>query len=76
MDIWCILTIAFSFMMAFSIGANDASNGLGTSYGTQAIPMWAIIINGALSEFVGSMFCSDKVAATLSSNIITEIKCD
>jgi len=38
--------------------------------------MWAIIVNGALSEFVGSMFCSDKVAATLSSNIITEIKCD
>jgi len=38
--------------------------------------MWAIIINGALSEFVGSMFCSDKVAATLASNIITEIKCN
>lgn len=38
--------------------------------------MWAIILNGALSEFVGSMFCSDKVAATLASNIITEIKCD
>ena len=66
MDFWCILTIVLSFLMAFSIGSNDASNGLGTSYGTKAIPMWAIIFNGAWAEFVGSMFCSDKVSATLS----------
>ena len=76
MNIWCILTLILSFMMAFSIGANDASNGLGTSYGTEAIPMWAIIFNGALSEFVGSMFCSDKVSATLAHDVITDINCD
>ena len=59
--------------MAFSIGSNDASNGLGTSYGTKALPMWAIIFNGAWAEFVGSMFCSDKVSATLSQNVIKNI---
>lgn len=53
-------------MMAFSIGANDAANGLGTSYGTKAIPWWFIVTNGAAAEFVGAMFCSDKVSAVLT----------
>jgi hypothetical protein len=35
--------------------------------------MWAIIFNGAWAEFVGSMFCSDKVSATLSQNVIKNI---
>mmetsp|Transcript_3759 Transcript_3759/g.6415 ORF Transcript_3759/g.6415 Transcript_3759/m.6415 type:complete len:209 (+) Transcript_3759:27-653(+) len=73
MDVWVILTLILSFMMAFSIGSNDAANGLGTSYGTKAIPMRAIIFNGALAEFVGAMFCSDKVATTLSTDIIKDL---
>ena len=73
MNIWTLLTLLFSFCMAFSIGANDAANGLGTSYGTQAIPMWAIVSNGAMAEFVGAFFCSDKVSAVLTQNIIKNI---
>ena len=73
MNIWTILTLVFSFMMAFSIGANDAANGLGTSYGTKAIPMWAIITNGAMAEFVGAFFCSDKVSAVLTQDVIKNI---
>jgi phosphate/sulfate permease len=33
-DGWLIGTTMVSFAMAFAIGANDASNGLGTSYGS------------------------------------------
>lgn len=73
LDVWTILTLIFSFMMAFSIGSNDAANGLGTSYGTKAIPMWAIIMNGAIAEFVGAMFCSNKVSATLTEDVIENI---
>lgn len=62
--------------MAFSIGSNDAANGLGTSYGTKAIPMGFIITNGAIAEFVGAMFCSDAVAVTLSENIVPGLKDD
>ena len=73
MNIWTVLTLIFSFCMAFSIGANDAANGLGTSYGTKAIPMWFIMGNGALAEFVGAFFCSDKVSATLTQDVIRNI---
>lgn len=70
MDAWVILTMIFSFMMAFSIGSNDAANGLGTSYGTKALPLGYIITNGALAEFVGAMFLSNAVATTLSEDIV------
>ena len=70
MDVWVILTMIFSFMMAFSIGSNDAANGLGTSYGTKALPLGYIITNGALAEFVGAMFLSNAVATTLSQDIV------
>ena len=73
MDFWLVLTLVLSFLMAFSIGSNDAANGLGTSYGTKAIPLRYIIINGALAEFFGAMFCSDKVATTLSGDIIKNL---
>ena len=73
MDFWLVSTLALSFMMAFSIGSNDAANGLGTSYGTKAIPLKAIIFNGALAEFFGAMYCSDKVATTLSTDIVPSL---
>lgn len=57
--------MALSFLAAFAIGSNDAANGLGSSYGTKSIPVWALILNGALAEFIGAFFCSDKVAAKL-----------
>lgn len=65
MNVWTWICLVLSFLAAFAIGSNDAANGLGTSYGTKAIPFWAIIINGAIAEFIGAFFCSDKVAADL-----------
>lgn len=73
MDVWVILTLIFSFMMAFSIGSNDAANGLGTSYGTKALPLGYIITNGALAEFVGALFLSNAVATTLSEDIVPDL---
>ncbi len=73
MQAWTFATLLFSFLMAFSIGSNDAATGLGTSYGTKAIPLKVIIFNGALAEFFGAMFCSDKVATTLSKDIVPDL---
>jgi len=53
------LTIVFSFMMSFSIGSNDAANGLATSYGSKALGIGKLIILGAIAEFIGAMYCSD-----------------
>ena len=73
MIIWVWLTIVFSFMMAFSIGANDAANGLATSYGSKALSLRKLILLGAIAEFIGAMFCSDKVASTLGKDVISNI---
>jgi PiT family inorganic phosphate transporter len=54
-----------SFLMSFSIGANDAANALATSYGTNAIQISRLLILGAFFEFVGAAVFSSKVAGTL-----------
>ena len=73
MNIWIILTICFSFLMSFSIGSNDAANGLATSYGSKALGLTNLIILGAIAEFIGAMFCSDKVANSLGTTVIENL---
>ena len=73
LDNWGVLTIILSFCMSFSIGSNDAANGLATSYGSKALSLNKLIAIGAVAEFSGAMFCSDKVAATLSHDIIDDL---
>lgn len=60
--------------MAFSIGANDAADGLGMAYGTKAFNLNWLIFLGAVAEFIGSMFMSEVVATTLSSKIIIDLE--
>ena len=59
LDTWGYLTIVFSFAMSFSIGSNDAANGLATSYGSKALGLYKLIFMGAIAEFLGAYFCSD-----------------
>ena len=73
MLVWIVLAFIFSFLMAFSIGANDASNGLATSYGSKALSLKWLIVLGAIAEFVGAMYCSDVVSSTLGHDIINEL---
>ena len=73
MVFWLILTAILNFMMSYSIGSNDAANGLATSYGSKAMSLGNLVILGAVAEFIGAMFCSDAVAATLSAKIIPDL---
>lgn len=68
-----VCTYVFSFLMAFSIGSNDAANALATSYGSEAAPLLLLVILGAIFEFIGSFWCSGTVAATLATKMIPEI---
>ena len=70
MSTWLIFTIIFGGMMSFSIGANDAANGLATSYGSGAASLWKILALGAVAEFIGAMFCANQVASTLGNEIV------
>ena len=73
MDVWLILTFIFTALMAFSMGANDAANGLATSYGSKALSLKFLILGGALAEFFGAMFCAGAVTGTLSVSIIPSL---
>jgi PiT family inorganic phosphate transporter len=56
--------------MSYAIGANDAANALATSYGSKACPLMALLLMGALFEFIGAFWCSGQVAGKLAENII------
>jgi len=62
-----------SFLMSFSIGANDAANALATSYGTNAIKLTQLLILGAVFEFIGASVFSSKVAGTLADQFIINL---
>ena len=72
-ETFIIALAALSFLMSFSIGSNDAANALGTSYGSKAAPLIYLLVAGAFFEFLGSYFCSGRVAGTLVSRIIEGI---
>ena len=59
--------------MSYAIGANDAANALATSYGSKACPLIALLLMGAVFEFIGAFWCSGQVAGKLASNIIPSL---
>lgn len=59
--------------MSFSIGANDASNGLATSYGSGALSLSKLVICGAIAEFIGAFFCSEQVSTSLGTGVILNL---
>jgi len=65
---WSMIILAF--VLAFVIGANDAANALGTSYGSNATKLVYLLILGAIFEFIGSVFLSSKLAGTLVYKVI------
>ena len=69
-DIILWLMILLAFVLAFVIGANDAANALGTSYGSGATKLIYLLVLGAIFEFLGSVFLSSKLAGTLVYKVI------
>ena len=58
MNGFVITIFVLSFLMSFSIGANDAANALATSYGSKAASLKVLLILSAIFEFVGAFWCS------------------
>jgi phosphate/sulfate permease len=65
---WIIVIL--SFAMSYSIGANDAANALGTSYGSNAARLWVLLILGSIFELIGAVWCSGNVAGTLAHKLL------
>ena len=68
-----LLTIAVisGFYMAWSIGANDVANAMGTSVGSGALTVKRAVIIAALLEFSGAFLVGSHVTETVRKGIIS-----
>lgn len=58
------------FYMAWSIGANDVANAMGTSVGSRALTLKQAVLIAAVLEFCGAFFFGSYVSETVQSGII------
>lgn len=65
-----IMAIVFGFYMAWSIGANDAANALGTSVGSGVLSLRNAVIMGAVLEFLGAFLVGSHVSQTIQKGIV------
>lgn len=60
-----ILALIFGFYMAWSIGANDVANAMGTSVGSGGLTLKKAVIIAAVMEFAGAVFVGSHVTETV-----------
>ncbi|MEZ4462155.1 MAG: anion permease [bacterium] len=70
MEIALWMALAFGFYMAWSIGANDAANAMGTSVGSKAVSFREAVIIAAIFEFLGALLAGGGVADTMRKGIV------
>ncbi len=63
-------TIAIAFYVAWSIGANDLANSMGTSVGSKALSIRKAIIIAGVFEFLGASLVGIHVTKTLRYGIV------
>ena len=56
--------------MAWSIGANDVANAMGTSVGSHALTIGQAIFVAAIFEFIGALMVGQEVTNTIRNDIV------
>ena len=64
------IALALGFYMAFSIGANDVANAMGTSVGSRVLTLRQAIIIAAIFEFLGAFIAGADVTSTIQGGIL------
>lgn len=65
-----ILVILSGLYMAWSMGANDVANAMGTSVGSGALRLRQAVIIAAVLEFSGAYFFGSYVSETIQNGIV------
>ena len=66
-----ILVLAAGFYMAWTIGANDVANAMGTSIGSKALTWRQAVLIAAVLEFLGALLVGGSVAETVQSGLVS-----
>jgi len=69
-QILLVLVLISGFYMAWSIGANDVANAMGTSVGSGALTLRSALVLAAVFEFCGAFFFGSRVTETVQSGIL------
>lgn len=65
-----IMVLLAGFYMAWSIGANDVANAMGTSVGSRALTLRQAVVIAAILEFSGAFFFGNHVSETIQKGIV------
>ena len=69
-DFTLYLAVALGLYMAFSIGANDVANAMGTSVGSKALTIKQAILIAGVLEFLGAYLVGGQVTKTVRGGIL------
>ncbi|MXY96582.1 MAG: inorganic phosphate transporter, partial [Gemmatimonadetes bacterium] len=69
-DFTLYLAVALGLYMAFSIGANDVANAMGTSVGSKALKIKQAILIAGVLEFLGAFLVGGQVTKTVRGGIL------
>jgi inorganic phosphate transporter, PiT family len=69
-------TLVAGLYMAWTIGANDVANAMGTSVGSGALTLGAAIVVAGVMEFSGAVLMGSGVTDTISKGIIETTRFD
>lgn len=64
------LAAVFGLYMAWTIGANDVANAMGTSVGSGALTLKKAIVVAGILEFLGAVLAGGSVTQTVRSGIL------
>lgn len=64
------LGLVFGFLMAWSIGANDVANAMGTSVGSGALTLKRALIVAGVLEFLGAVLVGQHVTGAIRKGIL------
>jgi len=65
-----LITVIFGFYMAWTIGANDVANSMGTVFGSGTLSLKRIILIAVIFEFLGAFLVGAHVTNTLKGGIV------
>lgn len=70
LNLFVVVGLLAGLYMAWTIGANDVANAMGTSVGSKTLTLGTAIIVAAVFEFTGAFFAGSHVANTIKDDVV------